>query len=113
MDESRKRDRPRPRRSTANRVMMWRSRYRRTNRASRPAESGVGLPFLSDQREDFVPVVEEIAEGVEDLSLGDPQRLGDLQDRFAAAVQGGDVADGHAQPVDHGLAAADAFEPDD
>ena len=31
----------------------------------------------------------------------------------AAPVQRGHVADGHPQPVDHGLAAADAFEADD
>jgi hypothetical protein len=47
----------------------------------------MGLLFLGDEREDFVPMVGEVAEGVEDLGLGDAQRLGDLQDRFAAPVQ--------------------------
>ena len=73
----------------------------------------MGLLFLGDEREDLVAVVEEVAQGVEDLGLGDAQRLGDLQDGFAAAVQRDHVADGHAPPVDHGLAAADAREPDD
>jgi serine/threonine protein kinase/tetratricopeptide (TPR) repeat protein len=53
------------------------------------------------------------AETVEDLGLGDSQRLGDLQNGFAPPVQRDHVADGHPQPIDHGFAAADAFEPDD
>src|SRR5262245_8475530 len=97
----------------ASRVMMWRSRYRRTKSASRPAELGMGLLFLGDQPEDFVAMVEEVAERVEDLGLGDAQRLGDLQDRFAAPVQRDHVADGHPQPVDDGLAPANVREPHD
>jgi hypothetical protein len=84
-----------------------------TKSPSGPAESGMGLLFLSDEREDFVAMVEEVAERVEDLGLGDAQRLGDLQDGFAAPVQRDHVADGHPQPVDYGFAAADAFQPDD
>jgi hypothetical protein len=82
-----------------------------TKSASRPAESAMGLLFLGDQREDFIAMVEEVAQGVEDLSLGDAQRLGDLQDGFATPVQRGHVADRHPQAIDHGLAAADAREP--
>jgi hypothetical protein len=73
----------------------------------------MGLLFLGDERPDLVPMVEKVAQRVENLGLADAQRLGDLQDRFAAPVQGSDVADGHAQAVDQGLAAADAFEADD
>ena len=58
-------------------------------------------------------MIEEVAEGVENLGFGDARRLGDLQDRFAAPVERDHVADGHAQAVNHWLAAADAFEPDD
>lgn len=92
---------------------MWRSKYRRTKSGSRPFESGMGLLFLGDQREDFVAVVEEVAQRVEDLGLGDAQRLGDLQGRLAEPVQRDDMADRHPQPVDHGFAAADAFQPND
>jgi hypothetical protein len=54
----------------------------------------MGLLFRGDEREDFVAMIEEIAERVEDLSLGDTERLGDLEDRFAAPVQRNDVANG-------------------
>jgi hypothetical protein len=50
------------------------------------------------------------SQGVEDLGLGNPQGLGDLQDRFAAPVQRGHVAHGHAQPINDGLASANAIE---
>src|SRR5262245_19637352 len=97
----------------ASRVMMWRSKYRRRKSPSGLAESGMGLLFLGDQREDLVAVVEEVAQRVEDLGLGDAQRLGDLQDRFALPVQRDHVTDRHPQPVDHGFAAADPFDSDD
>jgi hypothetical protein len=73
----------------------------------------MGLLFLGDEREDFVAMVEEVAQGVEDLGLGNAEGLGNLQDRFAAPVQRGHVADGHPQAVDDGLAAANAWEADD
>jgi hypothetical protein len=73
----------------------------------------MGLFFLGDEREDFVAMIEEVAQGVEDLSLGQAQGLGDLQDRFATPMKRDDVTDGYLQAVDHGLAAADAFQPDD
>jgi len=72
----------------------------------------MGLLFPGDQREDFVAMIEEVAERVEDLSLGDAQDLGDIENRFAALMQRDHVTDGHAQPIDHRLAAADAFQPD-
>jgi hypothetical protein len=73
----------------------------------------MGLLFLSDEREDFVAMVEEVTQGMEDLGLGDAQRFGNFQDRFTAPVQRDDMADGYPQPIDHGLAAANAFKPDD
>jgi hypothetical protein len=73
----------------------------------------MGLLFLSDKREDLLAMVEEVAEGVEDLGFGDAQRFGDIQYRFTLSVQCDHVADGHPQTVNHRLAAADAFEPDD
>jgi hypothetical protein len=68
----------------------------------------MGLLFLGDEREDFVAMIEEVAEGVENLGLGNAQGLGDLQDRFAAPVQRGHVAHGHSQPINDGLASANA-----
>jgi hypothetical protein len=73
----------------------------------------MGLLFPGDEREDFVAMIEEVTERVEDLSLGDAQGLGDLDNRFTALAQSHHVTDGHAQPVDHRLAAAHAFQPDD
>ncbi len=51
--------------------MMYRLKYRRMKSASRPFESLMGLLFVGDEREDFLAMVEEVAEGVEDLSLSD------------------------------------------
>ena len=72
----------------------------------------MGLLFLSDERENLLAMIEEIAEGVEDLGLSDAQCLGDLQDRLALPVQRDHVTNAHAQPVDYRLTAADAFESD-
>jgi len=83
---------------------------RRTKSLSRPAELGMGLLFLGDEREDFVAMIEEVAQRMEDLCLGDTQRLGNLQDRFAAPVQRDHVADGNAQPVNDGLTSAYSIE---
>src|SRR6516162_5120511 len=73
----------------------------------------MGLFFLGDQRQDFITMVEEITQRVENLRLGDAQRLGDIQDRFALPMQRHDVANGHTQAIDYRLAAADAFEAND
>ena len=73
----------------------------------------MGLLFLGDEREDFALMIEEVAQGVEDLCLGDAQGLGDLQDRLAATVQRDDVTNRDPQAVDDRLAAADTFQPDD
>jgi hypothetical protein len=73
----------------------------------------MGLLFLGDESEDFVAMIEEVAQGVEDLGLGDVQGLGDLQDRFAAPVKRGHVAHGHSQPINDGLASANAIEAND
>jgi len=72
----------------------------------------MGLLFLGDEREDFVAMIEEVAKRVEDLSLGYAQGLGDIENRFAALMQRDHVTNGYAQPVDHRLAATDAFQPD-
>jgi len=72
----------------------------------------MGLLFLGDEREDFVAMIEEVAKRVEDLSFAYAQCLGDVENRFAALTQRDHVTNGHAQPVDHRLAAADAFQPD-
>ncbi len=69
--------------------------------------------FLGDQGPNFVAMVAVIAERVEHLRVGDAQGLRDVVDGLAALVQRGDVAHRHAQAVDHGLAAAYSFEPDD
>src|SRR5437879_3020532 len=80
--------------------------------ASRPGESGMGLLFLSDERQDLVAMVEEVAKRVEDLSLAYAQGLGDIENRFTALMQRDHMTNGYAQPIDHRLAAADALQPD-
>jgi hypothetical protein len=73
----------------------------------------MGVLFLGDEREDFVAMIEEVAQRVEHLGLGDAQGLGNLENRFTAPVQRRNVPDRHAQPIDHGLTAADALKADD
>jgi hypothetical protein len=73
----------------------------------------MGLFFLGNEREDFIAMVEEITQRVEDLGLGNAQGLGDVEDRFALLMERDHVPDGHAQSINHRLAAADAFQPDD
>jgi hypothetical protein len=73
----------------------------------------MGLLFQGDQRQDFVTVIEEVTQRVENLSLGDAQRLGDVENRFAPLMQGDNVADGHPQAVNHWLTPANAFEAND
>jgi hypothetical protein len=97
----------------ASRVMIWRSKYRRTKSVSRLGESGMGLFFLSDQRQNVAPVVEKITQGVENLGLGDPQGFGDVENRFALLMEGDHMTDCHTQPINDGLTAADSFEADD
>ena len=73
----------------------------------------MGLLFLGDEHEDFSAMIEEIAQRVEDLGLGDLQVLGDLQDRFAAPMRRSDMAHGNSQPVNDGLASANAIKAND
>ena len=73
----------------------------------------MGLLFRGDQREDFVAMIEEIAERVEDLCLSDAQRFRDRDDRFATPVQCDDVAHGDSQPVDDRLPSADSIKAND
>jgi hypothetical protein len=73
----------------------------------------MGLLFLSDEGQDFVAVVEEVTQRVEDLGLRDAEGFGDFENSFAPLVQRNHVADGHAQAVDQWLAAADAFATND
>jgi hypothetical protein len=69
-------------------------------------ESGVDRLFLGCQRKNLLAMVEEVAKGVENLGLGDAQRLGDLKDGFALPMKRDHVPDGHTQPIDHRLADA-------
>ena len=73
----------------------------------------MGLVFLGDEREDFGAMIEEVAQRVENLGLGDAQVLGDLDDRFAAPVQRSNMACGNSEPVNDVLASANAIEPND
>src|SRR5262245_47872008 len=73
----------------------------------------MGLLFQSNEPQDLVAVVEEVAKRVEHLGLRDAQGLSDVEDRFAALVQRNDVANRHTQAVDHRFAPADAFEAHD
>jgi hypothetical protein len=72
----------------------------------------MGLLFLSDERRDFVAMVAEVTERAKNLGLGQSQGLGDSGNRLAALMKRGHVPDRYAQAVDHWLAAADAFDPD-
>jgi hypothetical protein len=69
--------------------------------------------LLSDQRLDFCPVIEEVTQRMHDLRFGDVQGVGDLRNALTAQVERGDVPHRHAQPIDHRLAATDAFIPHD
>jgi hypothetical protein len=73
----------------------------------------MGLLFLRDQSQDFVAMVEEITQRVEYLRFGDVQGLGNFDNRFPALMQCHNVADGHAQSVDHRLSAAEGLEAND
>jgi hypothetical protein len=73
----------------------------------------MGLLFQSDERRDFVAMVEEVTERVENLGLRQSQGLGDLGNRFAKLMERRHVSDSDAQAVNHRLAAANAFQPND
>jgi hypothetical protein len=70
----------------------------------------MGLLFCGDEPEDFVAVIEEIGERVEDLGFGDVQGVGDFQNRFPAPVQRGHVAHGHSQAINDRFASANAIK---
>jgi hypothetical protein len=75
--------------------------------------SVMGQLFLGDERQDFVAMVEEVTERVENLGLGYAQSFSNLQNGFAALMQGNHVADSDAQGIDNRFAAADAREAHD
>jgi hypothetical protein len=74
------------------------------------AERGMGFLFSGDQRGDLVPVVEELAEGVKDLGLGEVRSFRHLVDGFAAQVQRGHMPHGDPQTVDDRFATTNAFQ---
>jgi hypothetical protein len=49
------------------------------------------LLFPADSCQNLFAMIEEIAERVENLGLGDVQCLGDLQNRFASLMERNDV----------------------
>jgi hypothetical protein len=73
----------------------------------------MGLLFLGNERQNLVPMVEEVTEGVEDLGFRDPQGLGDLEDRLATPVQRNYLTHSYPQPIDHRLATADVRDAHD
>jgi hypothetical protein len=73
----------------------------------------MGFLFSGNQRGDLVPVVEEVAEGVKDLGLGEVQGFRHLMDGFTAQVQRGHMPHGDPQTVDDGFASANAFQAND
>jgi hypothetical protein len=83
------------------------------NSDSGTCESAMSVLFLRDQRQDFRAMIEEVAERVEDLRLGNSESLGNVNDRFATLMQRNHVADSHPQPVNDRLASANALQPDD
>src|SRR5437867_4448020 len=70
----------------------------------------MGVLFQRNERHDFVPMIEEIAQGVEDLGFAQTQCQGDLLNCFPALVKRSDVPDGDAQAVDDRFAPAHSFE---
>jgi len=70
----------------------------------------MGLFFLGNEREDFVAMVAEVTQGVEDLRLGDSQGIRDGGNGFALLMQRDHVAHAHPQSVNHRLAAANACQ---
>jgi hypothetical protein len=73
----------------------------------------MGLLFLGNEGENFVAMVEEVAERVENLGLGEAQSLRDVGNGLPTLMEGGDMTNCHAQAVNDRLAAADAWEADD
>ena len=66
----------------------------------------MGLPFLGYERGDFVAMIEEIAQTVENLSFGNVQGIRDLEDGFALKVKRGDMPHRDAQSVNNRFATA-------
>src|SRR5687767_2127006 len=75
--------------------------------------AAMALLFLSDQGGDLLAVVEEVAQGMDDLGFGEVEGGRYLRDRFAQEIEGGHVPNGDAQTVNERLAAANAFPADD
>jgi hypothetical protein len=73
----------------------------------------MGLFFFGDGRQNLVAMIEEIAERVEDLCLVQSQGFHYFRDRFPAPMKSSDVSNGDAQPVNYGLATANAFVAND
>ena len=70
------------------------------------------LFFLGDKPQDLLAMIGEITQCVEDLGLGNPECLGDLDKRLALPVQRDHVTDRYPQSIDYRLAAANAFKAD-
>jgi len=64
------------------------------------------LVFLGDQGIDFIPMVEIVAQCVNDLCFGQPESGGNLGRVFELLMERRNVADADAQAVDDRLAAA-------
>src|SRR5262245_55996805 len=73
----------------------------------------MGLLFPSDERHDFVAMIAEVTERVENLGLRQSQGFGALGNRLATLMKHRHVSDRDAQAVDHRLAATDAFTAND
>jgi hypothetical protein len=70
----------------------------------------MGLFFFVDEGLDFALVVGEVAQGVENLRLGQSQSLHDVGDGFTTPMEGRHVADCHAQAINNRLTSANARE---
>lgn len=66
----------------------------------------MGLLFLSDEFDYFLAVVEEITQAVKDLCFREIKGICNLQNGFAAQVEGSNVAYRDAQAVNDRLPAA-------
>src|SRR4029079_12680884 len=78
---------PRWTRSSANRVITCRSRYRRMKSASSLFKVGMGLLFLPDQGVDFIPMVRVIAQRVKHLPLGQAQCFSNAKQTLALLMK--------------------------
>ncbi len=73
----------------------------------------MSLFFLRDEVHDLLAVIEEIAQTVNNLRLGDVQSVSNFQDRFAAKIESGDMANGDSQTVDEWFPSTDGFSSND